>query len=72
MTVRCNRWPAVWLAGLMLCAPARAEEPPPPTGEKCIEQCDIKSDECMADAEGDLDKQQACDDHYGECLDACK
>lgn len=39
--------------------------------EKCIEQCDDKSDQCMADSDGDPDKIQACDDQYGECLAAC-
>ena len=40
--------------------------------EKCIEQCDAKSDQCMQDAEGDSGKVQACDDQYSECLQACE
>jgi hypothetical protein len=40
--------------------------------EKCIEQCDIESDKCMQDAEGDDGKLQACDDRYSECLQACE
>jgi hypothetical protein len=44
----------------------------PMADEKCIEQCDVKSDECMLDAEGDSGKLQVCDDKYSECLQACE
>ncbi|MBM4219809.1 MAG: hypothetical protein FJ171_09320 [Gammaproteobacteria bacterium] len=40
--------------------------------EKCIEQCDTESDQCMQDANGDSGKLQACDDKYSECLQACE
>ncbi len=40
--------------------------------EKCVEKCDIESDKCMQDAEGDSGKVQACDDKYSECLQACQ
>ena len=40
--------------------------------EKCIEQCDTESDECMQSAEGDSGKMQVCDDKYSECLQACE
>lgn len=39
--------------------------------EKCIERCDEKSDQCMANSNGDPDKVQACDDQYSECLAEC-
>ena len=38
--------------------------------EKCVEKCDLASDKCMQDAEGDSGKVQACDDKYSECLQA--
>ena len=40
--------------------------------EKCIEQCDIRSDKCMQESEGDTGKMQRCDDQYSECLQACE
>ncbi len=40
--------------------------------EKCVERCDLASDKCMQDAEGDSGKVQACDDKYSECLQACE
>jgi hypothetical protein len=40
--------------------------------EKCIEQCDVESDKCMADSQGDPDKLQACDEKYSACLQACE
>ena len=72
MNVLCKRWLAALLAGLVA-APARRS---PRTrvrraDEKCIERCDIESDQCMADSNGDPDKMQACDDKYSECLKAC-
>ncbi|HLG52489.1 MAG TPA: hypothetical protein VI339_01110 [Steroidobacteraceae bacterium] len=72
MNLRNTRWLAALLAGLLVAGSAFAQDTPPETGEKCIEQCDIQSDECMADADADSDKQQACDDRYSECLAACK
>ena len=44
----------------------------PYADEKCVEKCDIESDKCMQDAEGDSGKVQACDDKYSECLQACE
>jgi len=71
MTLRNTRWLAALFAGLLVAGSAFGQDAPPETGEKCIEQCDTRSDECMADADGDTDKQQACDDRYSECLAAC-
>jgi len=59
------------LVALCLGGPAQAGEPSPEPDEKCIEQCDVKADECMQATNGDPDKMQACDDQYGECLEAC-
>lgn len=39
--------------------------------ERCIEQCDTESDQCMQEAEGDTGKMEACDDKYSQCLRAC-
>lgn len=72
MSVPSTRWVAVLLASLVLSGTAIAEDARPQADEKCIEQCDVKSDECMADADGDRDKQQICDDRYSECLQACR
>ena len=44
----------------------------PMADEKCIEQCDVKSDECMQNAGGDSGQIQLCDDKYSECLQACE
>lgn len=43
----------------------------PLADEKCIERCDVESDKCMQEAEGDSGKLQVCDDKYSECLRAC-
>jgi hypothetical protein len=44
----------------------------PMADEKCIEQCDLASDECMQSAGGDSGKIQLCDDKYSECLKQCE
>jgi hypothetical protein len=44
----------------------------PLADEKCIEQCDTESDECMQAAGGDAGKIQVCDDKYSECLQKCE
>jgi hypothetical protein len=44
----------------------------PMADEKCIEQCDLASDKCMQESEGDSGKVQACDDQYSECLQKCE
>ena len=68
----------VFLALLAAAAPALADDIRPDSDarpfadERCIEQCDTKSDQCMQDAEGDPDKMQVCDDKYSECLQACE
>lgn len=78
MIMRKNRILAVALASLIVGVPAFADDIRPDSDarpmadEKCIEQCDSKSDECMLDAEGDSGKLQACDDKYSECLQACE
>lgn len=71
MNVRSTHWLAPLLACLVMAGSAAAEDARPHADEKCVEQCDVKSDECMADSNGDRDKQQACDDRYSECLQAC-
>jgi hypothetical protein len=69
---------AVALACLIAGVPATADDirplsdARPMADEKCIEQCDIKSDECMQGADGDPGKLKLCDDKYSECLQACE
>lgn len=78
MTMRKSRILAVALASLVTGASALADDirplsdARPMADEKCIEQCDVKSDECMQGADGDSGKLQACDDKYSECLQACE
>jgi hypothetical protein len=77
MSIRSLR-SSVILALLVAAAPARADDIRPDSDarpfadEKCIEQCDTGSDQCMQDAEGDPGKMQVCDDKYSECLQACE
>jgi len=77
MSIRSLR-SSVFLALLAAAAPALADDIRPDSDarpfadERCIEQCDTKSDQCMQDAEGDPDKMQVCDDKYSECLQACE
>ena len=77
---------ARWLAILLFCSlgasstiaddirpEARAlSDVRPMADEKCIEKCDLESDKCMQDANGDDGKIQACDDKYSECLQKCE
>jgi len=72
MNVRIIRWLAALCAGLIVTASAVGEDARPHAEEKCVEQCDIESDKCMNDTNGDPDKMQACDDRYSECLEACE
>lgn len=72
MNVRSIRWLAALCASLVVTGSVVAEDARPQADEKCLEQCDIKSDECMEDSGGDKDKVQACDDRYSECLQACE
>ncbi|MGQ0384488.1 MAG: hypothetical protein ACT4UP_07410 [Gammaproteobacteria bacterium] len=84
MTLRSSRWMALAVAGLLATPGASADDIRPEsrlksagtarafTDEKCIEQCDIQSDKCMQDSNGDPDKVQVCDEKYSECLDACE
>lgn len=72
MSFQSVRWLAAILAGLTLMGWAVAEDARPQSDEKCVEQCDIESDQCMADSEGNPDKAQACDDRYTECLELCE
>lgn len=44
----------------------------PAADEQCVAQCDTRTDRCMAEAGGDENKQQACDDAYTECLKLCR
>lgn len=84
MKFRNGRWLAVTLAALLASSTALADDIRPESralqkqgavrpfsDEQCIEQCDTRSDQCMAKSDGDPDKIQACDDEYGECLAAC-
>ena len=82
--MRISPWLAIAISSLVMGAPAYADnllvqaqggpQPParPMADEKCIEQCDTQSDQCMQAAEGDSAKLQACDDKYSECLNACE
>ncbi len=72
MNVRSIRWLAALCASLVVAASAVGEDARPQADEKCIEQCDIESDKCMMDSEGEEDKVQVCDDRYSECLQACE
>ena len=49
-----------------------ASEARPTADEQCVAQCDTRTDRCMAEAGGDENKQQACDDAYTECLKQCR
>jgi hypothetical protein len=71
MNVRSTRWLAALIAVLVVAGSGVAEDARPQSDEKCIESCDIESDQCMAASNGDPDKMQACDDQYSECLQAC-
>ena len=77
MRIRNSPWSGAILALLATTAPALADDIRPDSDarpfadEKCIEQCDTDSDQCMLDAEGDSGKMQVCDDKYSECLKAC-
>lgn len=76
-----GRWLAIPLACFLGAAPALADDirpegralsdARPMADEKCIEQCDLASDECMQGAGGDSGKIQVCDDKYSECLKQC-
>ena len=82
MNIRETRWFALLLLGLLAGGPALADDirpearaqsdARPMADEKCIERCDVASDKCMQDAEGDPGKIQVCDDKYSECLQACE
>jgi hypothetical protein len=75
-----------WLAIALACGlgalPAHADDIRPEArvlsdartmaDEKCIENCDVASDECMQAAGGDSGKIQVCDDKYSECLKQCE
>jgi hypothetical protein len=77
-----GRWLAALLLSCVACAPVLADdvrpeasalaEAVPMADEKCIEQCDLQSDQCMQAAEGDSGKIQVCDDKYSECLQKCE
>lgn len=86
MTFRYSRWLALALANALALPAAFGDDIRPESraleqrervtarafaDEKCIEQCDDQSDQCMAASDGDPDKVQACDDQYSECLKAC-
>lgn len=62
---------ALLIAALAMTASAGQPAPAPAPDEKCIEDCDEKSDQCMQDSGGDPDKMRICDDKYSECLQAC-
>ena len=65
--------PALACAGIALADDIRPDADARPfADEKCIEQCDVESDRCMADSQGDPDKLQNCDEKYSACLQACE
>ena len=67
------RWAAPLAAAVLACwsAAALAADPSPRADDKCVEQCDAGSDQCMAEAAGDAGKERACDTQYDECLRKC-
>jgi hypothetical protein len=81
MNMRKTRWPEFVLLGSFVATAAFGDDIRPEAraladarpfaDEKCVEKCDIESDQCMQDAEGDPGKIQVCDDKYRECLQAC-
>jgi hypothetical protein len=65
--------PALAMAGIALADDIRPDADARPfADEQCIERCDVESDRCMADSQGDPDKLQACDEKYSACLQACE
>ncbi len=78
MAIRNKFWSPMALAAVLAAVSASADDLRPDADarpfadEKCIEQCDAKSDQCMQDALGDSAKMQVCDDQYTECLEACE
>lgn len=78
MRIRKHHCLALALAYLWSVSPAWADDIRPESrdrpfaDEKCIEQCDTESDQCMQDAAGDPRKSQVCDDQYSDCLQACE
>jgi hypothetical protein len=82
MNMRKTRWLAFALLGSFMASGANADDIRPEAraladarplaDEKCIEKCDIESDKCMQEAEGDPGKVQVCDDKYSECLQTCE
>lgn len=79
--MRKNRCLPLALLGALVAVPSFADDIRPEArtlsdartyaDEKCVEKCDIESDKCMQEAEGDAGKVQACDDKYSECLQSC-
>ena len=73
-----GRWTMWMLAALIAVSAAAAHmaagasEARPTADEQCLAQCDTRTDRCMAEAGGDENKQQACDDAYTECLKQCR
>ncbi|MCZ8132939.1 MAG: hypothetical protein O9284_16820 [Steroidobacteraceae bacterium] len=67
------RFGASLAAAALVCwsVAALAADLTPQADDKCVEQCDAASDQCMADADGDADKEKACDTKYDECLRKC-
>jgi len=71
-------WPGLLLPTLAMAGIAIADDIRPDADarpfadEQCIERCDVESDRCMADSDGDPDKLQACDEKYSACLQACE
>jgi hypothetical protein len=71
-------WPRLLATALAMTGAALADDVRPEADarpfadEKCIERCDVESDRCMADSEGDPDKMQSCDEKYSACLQACE
>ena len=75
MTLNPMRWWLVLMAMLLLALAAGVAaggDAQPTSDERCVAQCDEKSDKCMQDSNGDEKKQRACDDQYEECLSQCR
>jgi len=74
MSIRKSLWSSVTLALLVTGAPVLADDIRPDSDarpfadEKCIEQCDTESDQCMQNAEGDPGKMQVGERLFDTCL----
>lgn len=75
MTLNPMRYWLVLVAALLLvlaASVAAGGDAQPTSDERCVAQCDDKSDKCMQETNGDEKKQRECDDQYEQCLARCR